>query len=374
MRKAVFILIAIVQVYFVSAQYKLVIRIHSLPSNVNTETIFVAGSFNNWNPHDELCRLKKSEDGQFTISFPNVPAGDYEYKFTKGGWESVETTPDGRQIANRSLKLMSDTTLVIDIQGWSEGKPRIIPHTMSSNVQILDSAFYIPQLDRHRRIWIYLPKNYSHSKMHYPVLYMHDGQNLFDEATSFAGEWGIDEALDSAKKQCIVVGIDNDGARRMNEYNPFDHEKFGKGEGDLYVQFIAKTLKPYIDKHFRTKADPANTLIAGSSMGGLISMYAVMKYPKVFGRAGVFSPAFWVAPQLKTDIEKMVKASTHKNVRIYFYAGEQEGNQMVVDMLYMFERMRKLGSSKMKVKINAEGKHNEPTWRHEFPDFYNWIM
>jgi predicted alpha/beta superfamily hydrolase len=269
---------------------------------------------------------------------------------------------------------MSDTTLVIDIQGWSEAKPRIIPHTMSSNVQILDSAFYIPQLDRHRRIWIYLPKNYSHSKMHYPVLYMHDGQNLFDEATSFAGEWGIDEALDSAKKQCIVVGIDNDGARRMNEYNPFDHEKFGKGEGDLYVQFIAKTLKPYIDKHFRTKADPANTLIAGSSMGGLISMYAVMKYPKVFGRAGVFSPAFWVAPQLKTDIEKMVKASTHKNVRIYFYAGEQEGNQMVVDMLYMFERMRKLGSSKMKVKINAEGKHNEPTWRHEFPDFYNWIM
>jgi predicted alpha/beta superfamily hydrolase len=203
---------------------------------------------------------------------------------------------------------------------------------------------------------------------------MHDGQNLFDDATSFAGEWGVDEALDSAKKQCIVVGIDNDGAKRMNEYNPFDHEKFGKGEGDLYVQFIAKTLKPYIDKHYRTKTDAANTIIAGSSMGGLISMYAVIKYPKVFGKAGVFSPAFWVAPQLKTDVEKLVKTSTHKNVRIYFYAGEQEGSQMVVDMLYIFERIRKLGASKMKVKINAEGKHNEPTWRNEFPDFYDWIM
>src|SRR5436305_11566558 len=128
MRKGILILVALVHVYFVSAQYKLIIQIHSLPSTANTETVFVAGNFNNWNPHDELCRLKKSEDGQFSISFSNVPAGDYEYKFTKGAWETVETTSDGRQIANRSLKLMSDTTLAIDIQGWSEGKPKVIPH------------------------------------------------------------------------------------------------------------------------------------------------------------------------------------------------------------------------------------------------------
>src|SRR4030095_5506014 len=122
----------------------------------------------------------------------------------------------------------------------------------------------------------------------------------------------------------------------MNEYNPYDHEKFGRGEGELYVDFLAKTLKPYIDKNYRTKKDAANTLIAGSSMGGLISMYAVVKYPKVFGKAGVFSPAFWVAPQLKADIEKKVKPSTHKNLRIYLYGGDQEGADMVQEMLYIF--------------------------------------
>ena len=355
-------------------QYKLTIRINSLPPNPATDVVYVAGNFNNWNPKDELCKFKKDSLGKFIISFPNVPANDYEYKFTRGGWETVETTSDGKNIANRVLKLMSDTILNIDIGGWSEGKAQVIAHTMNSNVQILDTAFHIPQLNRDRRIWIYLPKNYSTSKASYPVLYMHDGQNLFDNATSFAGEWGIDDAIDSAKKQCIVVGIDNGGPVRMNEYNPYDHEKFGAGQGALYVDFLAKTLKPYIDKHYRTKKDAANTIIAGSSMGGLISMYAVMKYPKVFGKAGVFSPAFWAAPALKTDLDKMVKSSTHKNVRIYFYAGEQEGNQMVVDMLYIFEAMRKKTAAKMKVKINAEGRHNEPTWRNEFPAFYNWIL
>jgi len=355
-------------------QYKLTIRINSLPPNPVTDVVYVAGNFNNWNPKDELCKFKKDSVGKFIISFPNVPANDYEYKFTRGGWETVETTSDGKNIANRVLKLMSDTILNIDIGGWSEGKPKVIAHTMNSNVQILDTAFHIPQLNRDRRVWIYLPKNYSTSKASYPVLYMHDGQNLFDNATSFAGEWGVDDAIDSAKKQCIVVGIDNGGPVRMNEYNPYDHEKFGAGQGALYVDFLAKTLKPYIDKHYRTKKDAANTIIAGSSMGGLISMYAVMKYPKVFGKAGVFSPAFWAAPALKTDLDKMVKSSTHKNVRIYFYAGEQEGNQMVVDMLYIFEAMRKKTAAKMKVKINAEGRHNEPTWRNEFPAFYNWIL
>jgi len=374
MRFVFLVAIAIAQQFIAVGQYKVVIRINSLPTTPATEVIYIAGNFNNWNPKDELTRLTKETDGKFAIVFPNAAAGDYEYKFTRGGWETVETTADGRQIANRSLKLMSDTILNIDIVGWSEGKPRQIAHSMNSNVKILDSAFDIPQLGRKRRVWIYLPKNYEQSKTRYPVLYMHDGQNLFDNATSFAGEWGLDESLDSAKKQCILVGIDNGGTKRMNEYNPYDNESFGKGEGDLYVDFIVKTLKPYIDKKFRTKKDAANTLIAGSSMGGLISMYAVIKYPKVFGKAGVFSPAFWVAPGLKDAIEKKVKPSTHKNLRIYFYGGDQEGGEMVRGMLYIFELMRHKGSPKMKVRINAEGKHNEPTWREEFPAFYQWIM
>ncbi len=192
MRLVFFLFFSIIDYAFASAQYKVIIRINSLPSQPATENIYLAGNFNNWNPRDEKLKLQKDADGKWIIVIQSIPASEYEFKFTRGAWETVETTADGRQIANRSLKLMSDTTLNLDIDGWSEGKPRDIPHTANGRVSILDSAFYIPQLDRHRRIWLYLPKGYSSGKQCYPVLYMHDGQNLFDEATSFAGEWGIE--------------------------------------------------------------------------------------------------------------------------------------------------------------------------------------
>ena len=155
---------------------------------------------------------------------------------------------------------------------------------------------------------------------------MHDGQNLFDEYTAGYGEWGIDEILDKmpVKDQCIVVGIDHGGEYRITEYDPYD-SKYGKGRGDDYVDFLAKTLKPYIDNNYRTKKDARHTTVAGSSMGGLISAYAVLKYPNVFGNAGVFSPAFWIAP----DIYKYAQqAKLPPKTRFYFVCGniESESN------------------------------------------------
>ncbi|MFN2458420.1 MAG: alpha/beta hydrolase-fold protein [Chitinophagaceae bacterium] len=118
-------------------------------------------------------------------------------------------------------------------------------------------------------------------------------------------------------------------------------ERFGKGEGDQYVDFLVKTLKPYIEKKYRKKKCRKHRFIAGSSMGGLISLYAVLKYPKVFGGAGVFSPAFWIVPSLKNVVTK--KANKIKG-KIYFYAGMQESESMVSDMLGVFEQMSKLSS------------------------------
>ena len=154
----------------------------------------------------------------------------------------------------------------------------------SKNVHVIDTAFYIPQLNRHRRIWIYLPASYSASRKKYPVLYMHDGQNVFDNATSYAGEWGVDEALDSlgAKpREIIVVAIETGQQTRMSEYSPSDN-KYAKAEGEAYVDFLVKTLRPYINKHYRTKKCRKYNFIAGSSMGGLISFYALVKYPNKF--------------------------------------------------------------------------------------------
>jgi len=253
----------------------------------------------------------------------------------------------------------------------NETKPAI-KSSASGNVIIIDTAFAIPQLQRSRKIWVYLPAGYSTSKKKYPVLYMHDGQNVFDNATSYAGEWGVDEFLDSVKlKESIVVAIDNGLNKRMNEYNPYDSERFGKGEGGLYVDFLVKTLKPYIDKKYRTKKCRKSRFIAGSSMGGLISLYAVLKYPRVFGGAGIFSPAFWVAPKIYDDIQSKGRKVKGK---LYFYAGKQEGETMVPYMLKAFEALTSVSRSKISTVIRDEGRHNEATWRKEFPLFYAWIF
>ena len=158
----------------------------------------------------------------------------------------------------------------------------------------------------------------------------------------------------------------------MNEYNPYDNERFGKGEGDLYADFIVQTLKPFIDREYRTLRKRDNTFIAGSSMGGLISMYAVLKYPKVFGGAGIFSPAFWISGEKIYD-DILAKGSKVK-AKLYFYGGKLEGESMVPDMLKAFAGMAAVSKSKMTTVIRDEGKHNEPTWRKEFPLFYEWIM
>lgn len=355
-----------------SAQFNLHLTIHSLPpSTSKTDVIYIAGTFNNWNPKDENYKFTRDSYGNYSADLP-VKLKTGEYKLTRGGWDKVESDKDGNGIGNRQYNVEANELLGIIVSGWADHfapKPKI--STASKNVRIIDTAFYIPQLKRKRTVRIYLPEDYSVSKKRYPVLYMHDGQNLFDETTGFAGEWGVDEFMDSVKlKKAIVVGIDNGAGKRMNEYNPYDHKDFGKGEGAQYIDFLVKSLKPFIDKKYRTLKDKQNTSISGSSMGGLISFYALVKYPAVFGAAGVYSPAFWTAPDLFESIRTKGKLI---NSKIYFFAGKLEGDRMVNDALKMYQAMRKVSKSKMKLVIKDEGKHNEATWRKDFPDFYKWI-
>lgn len=378
MIKSAFTILFVFVVSIISAQHTIHLQVDSLPSEPRGYDLFVAGSFNNWKPADEKYMFQRKGNGQFYIDL-KLAAGAYEYKITRGSWKQVETNADGTDKSNRVLKVSKDESIKINIAGWSDNFPqKKIKHSASNNVKILDTAFYIPQLKRTRRVWIYLPQDYSVSKNRYPVLYLHDGQNVFDEATSFSGEWGVDEFLDSTKrKKCIVVAIDNGADKRMNEYSPCDYtlsigaEKPFKGEGQLYIDFLAKTLKPFIDKKYRTLKEKKNTLVAGSSMGGLISLYAVLKYPKVFGGAGVFSPSFWIC---KPEMINLITATGKKvESKIYFYAGKMEGSTMVPDMLGAFEKMAAVSKTKMTIVIRDDGKHNEATWRKEFPLFYEWV-
>lgn len=356
----------------VMSQSSVRLEIKSLPQyHPAGSDIYAAGSFNGWNPQDNNFRFQRTASGDYYLDL-KLADGKYEYKITRGGWDKGESKKGGGFVDNRVLIVPGASTVQLNIEDWSDrfpSKPRT--STAGKNVRIIDTAFVIPQLQRVRRIWIYLPDGYTDSRDQYPVLYMHDGQNVFDDATSFSGEWGVDECIDSMKKKCIVVAIDNGGMKRINEYCPYDMERFGKGEGDQYVDFIAKTLKPFIDKNYRPMKNKENTFIAGSSMGGIISMYAILKYPDVFGGAGVFSPAFWVGPKIFDDIK--AKGGKVKG-RIYFYAGGQEGETMVPDTKKAYGLMRDVSKSEMTTVIRDDGKHNEQRWRIEFPLFYQWLL
>ena len=351
------------------AQYKVRFVINKFPPyHRKSDTVYLAGNFNGWNPHDSKLILT---NGGIAIE---LKRGMYEYKFTRGSWDEVESGNEGFPIENHLVHIESDTTFITEVNHWADHFPKKPKEsTACRNVQILDTAFYMPQLARHRRVWIYLPESYAASKKKYPVLYMQDGQNVFDNATAAYGEWGVDEALDTLckkKPEVIVVAVDHGTEKRITEYSPFDSPEHGKGEGDAYVDFLAHTLMPYINRHYRTKKNAKYTSVAGSSMGGLISLYAMLKYPDKFGSAGVFSPAFWMAPGLKDYVAK--RAPKVKG-RIYFYAGGQESERMVPDMLQVFEALNAHSKAELKTHIRAEGRHTESIWRDEFPLFYDWL-
>lgn len=356
--------------FILNAQVKLDIHLKILSKT--KDGIYLAGDFNNWNPKAENCRFLTTDGLNYTLLL-NIPSGKHEFKVTRGSWDKSEVSAKGKSIANRFINLTKDTLINIIADAWSdEFKSQQLQHTLSKNVKVLDTAFMIPQLHKKRRIWIYLPSGYQATKRKFPVLYMHDGQNLFDKATSGYGEWGVDEILDSLNKQVIVVGIDHGGKDRLTEYNPYD-SKYGRGEGKAYVDFLVKTLKPYVDAKFRTLKDPGHTAVAGSSMGGLISVYAIARYPGVFGNAGIFSPAFWIAPEIYNDVARLLPNPEGK--RIYFVAGALEGEGMLPDVEKMYHQLNP--SSKktgIYLKEVSDGKHSEWFWHREFRDFLAFIF
>lgn len=235
------------------------------------------------------------------------------------------------------------------------------PHGTLKILRQLES----PQLQNKRDILVYLPPSYSVGDSHYPVIYMHDGQNLFDARTSFAGEWNVDGTIDNFSNEgleTIVVGIPNVGAQRANEYSPFDDPKHGPGKGDAYVSFIIDTLKPIIDADFRTRPDRDATGIAGSSMGGLISLYAFFQRPDVFGFASVMSPALWYGQR---QIYDYLARSKKVEGRIYVDVGTQEGTQELRDVQRLRDILVELGyvpGQDMLFMIDLGAGHNEAAW------------
>lgn len=238
---------------------------------------------------------------------------------------------------------------------------------------VTEFTIQAPQLGREKTIWVYLPYNYDEAGKRFPVIYMHDGQHVFDHAESEKREWHVEDKLNILHSEAIIVGIEHGGTnRRIDEMTPYKNEKYGGGHADDYLSFIVNTLKPYVDEHYRTLTDKENTTIFGSSVGGLISFYAMLKFPDIFGNAGVFSPSFWFSHEIFDLMETVQKIEG----RIYFMAGDHESMGMVPDIEKMEQLLleRMADSKRLHKKIVHNGRHNEVLWAREFSDAYTWLM
>ena len=373
MRK--YLLLFVLSSTFIFSQVTL--KITSIPTNTPTaSTIYVAGSFNGWNPSS--TPMVSDGNGNFVYTVPEG-SGIAEYKFTRGSWNTVEGNATGNYLPNCTFTFSGTAqTLNLTIQSWEDlGAGN--PSTAASNVHIMSNSFFMPQLNRNRKIWIYLPPDYQTSTKTYPVIYMQDGQNLFDNATSFSGEWQIDETLNNLFSQgdygAIVVGIENGGSNRINEYTPWNNPQYGGGEGDQYMQFIAETLKPYVDSNYRTKSGAEYNSLIGSSLGALISNYGAVKYSGVFSKIGSFSPAYWI---VRDQFNNYIQSSTAdlSNMRIYFVAGSNESSTMASDIETVKNNLQAKGlkSTNTLVKLDSYGQHNENYWKGEFAAAYKWIF
>jgi alpha-glucosidase len=355
-----------------SVRAQLYIVVDQVPADTPEDaTIFISGDFEGWTGGQSGYELAQSEDGTYSYTMEQRE-GSIAFKFTLGGWEKVEKGANGEEIGNRTYTFGGNgDTLYCTVENWADGTSGGGNSTRAENVNILSESFYIPQLDRNRRIWVYLPPGYENSASKYPVLYMHDGQNLFDASTSFAGEWEVDETLNNLYDQygieLIVIGIDNGGVYRTDEYTPFRNPTYGGGNGDKYLQFVVQTLKPYVDQNYRSLPGKNSTAIMGSSLGGLISHYGALKYKDTFGKAGIFSPSFWWSDSLyRFAAQEAIDGSG----KMYFMCGDSESESVVPNMNKMIREMIDVGYDEgaIESKVVTGGQHNEKLWREGFSE------
>jgi predicted alpha/beta superfamily hydrolase len=256
--------------------------------------------------------------------------------------------------------------------------------THSANLTILDNALAMPSLGRTRRIWLYLPPDYQSLRRRYPVIYMQDGQNLFDWATSYAGEWQVDETLSrlaaSGDPSAIVVGIENGGENRTAEYHPILPSSGLPGQADAYIHFLIDTLKPLIDRRFRTLPGPKSTIIMGASSGATLALYAGIVRPDVFGRVGAFSTPLWLPPRL--DQLARLKKPYRRGARVFLVSGRDEtvGDEpkgmFAKDQPAMVEALVAAGfrpDRDMRSRIVEDGTHSEGFWAREFEGAYRFL-
>ncbi len=381
----------------------------SIPDDVKMS---IGTELNSWNPKDtewvatkidsthyqlkvNISRdwIGKSIEYKWTLQYPNITDPN------DTGWSHVENIAASGTFGNRKLTVVDGKNEVTDEVTFSKDAASKVNTVTKGKLETFEME--MPQFGdaRKRTIRVWLPEGYNSSdkKTTYPVMYMHDGQNLFDAATSFSGEWNVDESVTEAAKEgyasSIVVGVDNGQNLRFNELSPdWELSTLGKNyisetQGDKYAKFIVETLKPYIDSHYNTKTERQYTGIGGSSMGGDMSFYMAIKYSNIFGKALVFSPAMSVFSEntLDTFLDKYQIKDNSEMPKMFIFAGGTTGSEgpgTPGDESIIYQYVAKIKDALIKRGYNQENIqtltdkskiHTESTWSQYFPTAYKWL-
>lgn len=366
-----------------------------------SDPLHIAGTLSafgltDWDPGQEGAKLTRI-DGKYLLEFSLTDDLTYpinlQYKYTRGDWGKVEKGSQGEELSNRTLTITDNTKSVIQediVVNWADLSTDTSPSTVVGNLDIIDlSDERFPdatQVTRKVRIWT--PANYDpNANTTYPVIYMHDGQNVFDRKTAFAGEWEADETVEKlisdypAFEGAIVVGVDN-SPQRMGEY-VYDHPFLTSAQasipktGQHYMNFIVDVVKPYVDANYKTKLDRKNTHLAGSSLGGLISLFGGLEHLDTFGSILAFSTSTQLVDSdeaVKTYFASVDQALL-KDTLFYLYVGSSnDGN---VNWPSNYEALLlELGvpASNIETKVGMGYQHNELAWRTHLPESLKWVF
>lgn len=380
---------------------RLIVEAPTVPADDGV--VFAAGgsdALGMWRPDGLKLVAAEGRPGRFVGSFKAKAGERIEYKFTRGSWETVEKAADGSERGNRALEIPDDPTLTsldvnCTVERWADSAttpagPMATPaHTITGDLRS-HSDFESKILKNRRDILVWLPPGYDapeNAERRYPALYLHDGQNVFDAATSFSGEWRADETatllINAGRiEPLIIVGIPNMGSGRIDEYTPTQAALPGASElrGGLgldYARFLVEELRPFIDATYRTDPRAARTGVGGSSLGGLISLSICHDYPDVFGLCMAMSTSFWWDDNaIRSEYE--ADPGLARQVRYWLDAGSAEkgagtsDSQTYVQGLYDFaDVLEKAGLTYRRdyQYLVVEGAaHNEAAWADRFDD------